>query len=361
MSEATQDQSSHGLMIESVEFQNFKVLRNARLPLGWFTLLVGPNGSGKTTAIQALEAVSQPQPLPPERLASAGSRADKIEVIIRWRREVPGLAGSGPLEVADEELSTRISWYAARYERVFEATGGKKLSESDPLVQPTLAKLRRIRAYSLDAKAIAAPATDRPGVELRLDGGNLAAVLHQIQDQSPEHFQALNEEVGRWLPEFDRITFDWHEDGTKSLQLRTRQDKHRIGAQDLSQGTLIALAVLTFAYLPNPPSMVCLEEPDRGLHPRLLRRIRDALYRLSYPQKVGESREPTQVLATTHSPYFLDLFREHPEEVVIAQRADTGAFFEPLAKRGDIEEVLEGTQLGEAWYSGVLGGVPPEE
>lgn len=358
MSQATQDQSSYGLMIESVEFRNFKVLRNARLPLRWFTLLVGANGSGKTTAIQALEAVSQPQPLPLERFASAGSRADKVEVIIRWQREVAELAG---LEVADEGLSTRISWYAARYERVFEATGGEKLSESDPLVQPELDKLQRIRAYSLDAKAIAAPAADRPGVELRSDGGNLAAVLHQIQDQSPEHFQALNEEVGRWLPEFDRITFDWHENGTKSLQLRTRQDKHRIGAQDLSQGTLIALAVLTFAYLPNPPSMVCLEEPDRGLHPRLLRRIRDALYRLSYPQKVGESREPMQVLATTHSPYFLDLFRDHPEEVVIAQRDGTDAFFEPLAKRGDIQAILEGTHLGEAWYSGVLGGVPPDE
>lgn len=359
MSEATQDQSSYGLMIESVEFRNFKVLRNARLPLGWITLLVGPNGSGKTTAIQALEAVSQPRPLPLERFASAGSRADKVEVIIRWRTELGELAGLEAL--VEEGPITRISWYADRHDRVFETTAGEKLSETDPLVQPAADKLRRIRAYSLDAKAIVAPAADRPGVELRSDGGNLAAVLHQIQDQSPEDFQALNEEVARWLPEFDRITFDWHEDGTKSLQLRTRQDKHRIGAQDLSQGTLIALAVLTLAYLPNPPSMVCVEEPDRGIHPRLLRRIRDALYRLSYPRKFGDSREPTQVLATTHSPYFLDLFREHPKEVVIAQRAGTGASFESLAERRDIEEILEGTHLGEAWYSGVLGGVPPEE
>jgi predicted ATPase len=355
MNGATQDHSGYGLMIESVEFRNFKVLRSTRLPLAWFTLLVGPNGSGKTTAIQALEAVSQRQHLRPERFASAGSDVGKVEVILRWRRESEGSV------VMDEGLVTKSRGYANRHEFMFETEEGQKLEESHPIVQPAVAKLRRIRTYSLEAKAIAAPAPVRPEIELASDGRNLAAVLDQIQGHSPEHFDALNEELGRWLPEFDRIVFDIPEPGAKLLQLRARQGKHKIGAQDLSQGTLIALALLTIAYLPDPPSLVCLEEPDRGLHPRLLRRVRDALYRLSYPQKFGESREPVQVLATTHSPYFLDLFREYPEEVVIAQRVGTDAVFEPLSERRDIEEILEGTHLGEAWYSGVLGGVPPEE
>ncbi|UCC30233.1 MAG: AAA family ATPase, partial [Phycisphaerales bacterium] len=43
-------------MIESIHFKNFKVLRDTTLPLGPFTLIVGPNGSGKTTALQALQA-----------------------------------------------------------------------------------------------------------------------------------------------------------------------------------------------------------------------------------------------------------------------------------------------------------------
>lgn len=357
MSEVTPNQNGHGLMIESVEFRNFKVLRNAKLPLGWFTLLVGPNGSGKSTAIQALEAVGQSQHLPPSHFASAGSRAEKLEVVVRWRMEADGLV----VLDSDGDMSTRSRWYADRTELVFERGAGEKLSERSPLVQAALEKLRRIRAYSLDAKAIAAPARLEPRMELQPDGRNLAAVLDQIRDRSSEHFEALNDELGRWLPEFDSVAFDLTESGTKSLQLRTRQGKHLIPAYNLSQGTLIAFAVLTLAYLPTPPSMVCLEEPDRGIHPRLLRRVRDALYRLSYPQKFGDSREPAQVLATTHSPYFLDLFREHPEEVVIAHRTGADAVFEPLAERGDIKEILEGTHLGEAWYSGVLGGVPPEE
>ena len=91
---------------------------------------------------------------------------------------------------------------------------------------------------------------------------------------------------------------------------------------DVSQGTLLALAILTLAYLPDPPPVVGLEEPGRGIHPRLLREVRDAMYRLAYPESCGEDRDPVQVIATTHPPYMVDLFREHPEEIVIANKVE---------------------------------------
>jgi predicted ATPase len=355
MNETSATDGSHGLMIGSVAFRNFKVLRRAMLPLGWFTLLIGPNGSGKSTAIQALEAVSRGQRLPPERFASVGSDSGMVELSVRWQREVDGLVAVG------DGLTVTSRSYSTRDEVEFEDEEGRKLPEGDDLVQSAIRQLKKIRSYSLDANAIASPAAVMPEVELRRDGGNLAAVLDRMHGQWPEQFDALNDELSRWLPEFDRVTFEVPAQGAKSLSLRRQRGKHLIPAQDLSQGTLIALAILTLAYLPVPPSLVCVEEPDRGIHPRLLRRVRDALYRLSYPRQAGESREPVQVLATTHSPYFLDLFREHPEEVVIARRQGDDAVFERLVERSDIDEILEGVQLGEAWYSGVLGGVPTEE
>src|SRR5277367_4307480 len=113
----------------------------------------------------------------------------------------------------------------------------------------------------------------------------------------------------------------------RAIALRTREGGHVIPARELSQGTLIALALLTVAFLPEPPSIICLEEPDRGLHPRLLRDVRDALYRLAYPDGAHEQREPVQVIATSHNPYFLDLFREHPEEIVISEKVGLNATF----------------------------------
>src|SRR5207249_781795 len=129
-------------------------------------------------------------------------------------------------------------------------------------------------------------------------------------------------------------------EGHRSISLRTRKGHHMIKAADLSQGTLIALALLTIAYLPEPPSIVCLEEPDHGLHPRLLRDVRDALYRLAYPEGAQEKREPVQVIATTHNPYFVDLFREHPEEIVIAEKVGLEARFSRLSDRPHLDEIL---------------------
>jgi len=176
-----------------------------------------------------------------------------------------------------------------------------------------------------------------------------------------ERFETLNDEIGRWFPEFDRILFDTPNSGQRALLLRTRKNHYKIPATDLSQGTLLSLAILTLAYLPDPPSVVGLEEPDRGIHPRLLRQVQDALYCLSYPENFDEKREPVQVIATTHSPYLLDLYRDHPEEIVIAHKTNEGARFERLSERPDIEEILEDVPLGEVWYSGILGGVPAEQ
>ena len=91
-----------------------------------------------------------------------------------------------------------------------------------------------------------------------------------------------------------------------------------------------------------------------------MRRVQDALYRLSHPESCGVTRPPVQVLATTHSPYFLDLFKDHPDEIVLAQKVGLEARFERLSERPDIDEILEGAPLGEIWYSGILGGVPAE-
>jgi predicted ATPase len=118
--------------------------------------------------------------------------------------------------------------------------------------------------------------------------------------------------------------------------------------------------MLTLAYLPEPPRFVGFEEPDRGIHPRLLRDVRDALYRLSYPQNFGENRPPVQVLATTHSPYFVDLFSDHPEEIVVADKVGHEVRFTRLCDIPNFEEILRDAHLGEAWYTGILGGVPSE-
>jgi predicted ATPase len=321
-------------MIESIEFHNFKVLRNATLRLGRFNLLVGPNGSGKSTVLEALGIAASRIAHPMfQHVVSAGTVSEPASVTIQFSSPALG---------------------DARAELTWGPDGSSKFSASNEL----RSILSALRMYSLDANDIAAPVQLAPSVELTPTGRNLAVVLDQMRDAEPERFERLNKEIARLLPEYDQVLFDTPALGQRSFLLRTRIGGHRILASDLSHGTLFAVAILAIAYAQHPPIIVCLEEPDRGIHPRLLIDVRDALYRLCYPENYGEEREPVQVIATTHSPYMLDLYREHPEEVIIAQKELSGATFERLCDRVDLHEILGDAHLGDVWYSGILGGVP---
>jgi len=338
-------------MIESISFQNFKALRNTTLPLGRFTLIVGPNGSGKSTALQSPQVawgVFQANSAASlEMYSSAGlqlSQATPVEVAIRWSDPFAGKISRVRLPSDNPGAVSHSS------------ESGTALPEHQR--RSLMEALAAIRVYALDARTIAAAVGLTPGIELGAEGQGLAGVLDRLRDEEPERFEALNQEIGRLLPEFDRILFKTPGRGERAFLLRTREGQYRIRAAELSHGTLLALAMLTLSYLQRPPPIIALEEPDRGLHPRLLLGLRDALYRLSYPESVGESRPPVQVVATTHSPYFLDLFKDHPEEIVIAEKDGLEARFQRLVDRPDINEILADAPLGEVWYSGVLGGVP---
>ena len=343
-------QEQGATVLESIQFHNFKALRDTTLPLGQFTLIVGPNGSGKTTAMHGLESLKAPRSYKFRQLVTAGSElaeACTVEVAAHWAALARGLVATACWSSTDR----------GRTEFLGPPTGN---TPSKAQIDLARTQLDCIRVYSLDAQSIAQPVELLPAMELTRNGHRLPGVLDRLRDSSPERFSALNAELTSWLPEFDRILFDTPSPGNRGIKLRTRQGQHAIAAADVSQGTLLALAILTLAYLPEPPSIVGLEEPDRGIHPRLLRDVRDALYRLAYPDQFGEEREPVQVIATTHSPYMLDLFRDRPEEVVIAHKEGQEARFERLTDRPDVDQILQDAHLGDLWYSGVLGGVPGE-
>ncbi len=333
-------------MIAAVRFRNFKALREAAVRLEPFNLFIGPNGSGKTSLIQALLRLrtlagrpaihaSEPKDLKPSGpqielhfappfqniRVTLGCNSDEPVCNLLVVDHPPGIASEGEWE----ELRTR---------------------------------LQGIRAFLFDHHAMALPAKRSDGAELASNAGNLAAVLARRREQVPAAMDLLEEDFRRILPEFAGLDFGAAGDGRVELAARLAGSNERVAADSLSQGTLCLLATLALAHAPEPPTVVCLEEADRGVHPRLLREVCDALYRLSYPRDAGLERAPVQVIATTHSPYLLDQFREHPEEVVLASKHGNAATFMRLSERPDLLDLMKDAHLGDLWYSGILGGVP---
>jgi len=337
-------------VIASVQFKHFKALRATSVRMEPFNLVIGPNGSGKTSLIQAclrMRALLR-QPLPAAGEPPGARRPDKgPEIVIRFAPPYADITvhlGGRTEHSLDfiEVRHPRTDEGRARWEQLRDWLGG-------------------IRAYLFDHYAMAEPVALAEGGELASNGRNIAAVLAGMRDHLPDTFRRFEAEFCRALPDFTAVDARWAGEGRVELALRLREDGEWVTAENISQGGLYALAVLTLSFAPQPPTVLCLEEADRGVHPRLLREVRDALYRLSYPESFGERREAVQIVATTHSPYLLDLFRDHPEEIVIANKSGRSATFERLGDRPELKAVLGDSSLGDLWFSGILGGVPEDE
>jgi predicted ATPase len=338
------------MLIESIHFKNYKGLRDSVLKLNQLTLLIGPNGSGKSSALNVLKNLITNFS---KEDVTAGTLIDETypgyQIKVTWKSPSKVTAVITKTYFSSQSSGERHEWFHANE---------NPLAKTEITIFHRL--LEQVRIFSFNAASIAAPTPLRPEIFLQENGADLPGVLDNLRDSHPERFEALNEELGSWFPEFDRLLFETPERGKRGIKLRTRTGKHEIPAKNLSDGTLIGLAILTLAYLPQPPLLVGIEEPDRGLHPRLLRQVAAAIYRLAYPNEFGDKRDPVQVIVTTHSPYMVDLFREHPENIILANKLEGNVRFERLSDLPNIEEILQDSHLGDLWYSGILGGVPAE-
>ena len=341
-------------VIAAVHFRNFKALRSAAVRLEAFNLFIGPSGSGKTSLVQALLRLRALAALP-------------VTHVRDGRKPVP----AGPeieFHFQPPFQNTRVTLGCERDELVCNLLLVDHTPDGRGPDLPGAAEwaelrtqLQGIRAYLFDHYAMAPPSAGGPGVELASNGGNLAAVLADWRERQPAAFRAVEEEFRRIEPEFSGLELRAAGEGLTELAARPAEaGAAPVPADSLAQGTLYLLAILVLTLNPAPPPVVCVEEADRGVHPRRLRELRDALYRLSYPRERGLVRRPVQLIATTHSPYLLDLFKDHPEEVVLAHKRGRDATFERLSERTDLRDLLQEAHLGDLWYSGILGGVPEE-
>ncbi|PTX99001.1 ATP-binding protein [Opitutus sp. ER46] len=328
-------------MIAAVAFRNFKALRATSVSLGAFNLVVGPNGSGKTSLMESILRLRAFGVPPPANLPAAEPPAPGPS--LEYRFDAPHETLIARVQCSSEDDVGRLALEPP------DAAGWQELRQ----------QWARIRGFTLDHTTMAQPPLAASGAELATDGANMAAVLTRIRREAPDLFSALTAEMLRITPEFRSLELDVRGDGHVELGLRLADDG-LVTPSEMSQGMLYILGMLALAFDPRPPAVICMEDVDRGIHPRLLREIRDALYRLSYPQAFGLKRAPVQVVVTSHSPYFIDLFREHPEEVVITQKRGREAQFQRLTDRPDLPQLLQEGNLGDMWFSGILGGVPDE-
>ena len=176
---------------------------------------------------------------------------------------------------------------------------------------------------------------------LEEDGRNLALVLSQFYG---DHKRAVLDAL--------RSLYDGIVDfrcpvtgGTVGLFLEEK-DNRAIPATLISDGTLRYLCLLAVLLHPEPPPLICIEEPELGLHPDLLPTVSDLML---------DASKRSQLVVTTHSDVLVDTLTDQPESVVICEKHDGETEMRRLDK-ADLSKWLGDYSLGNLWMDGELGG-----
>ena len=184
------------------------------------------------------------------------------------------------------------------------------------------------------------------------DGKNLVMVLYNLFQANDHTFQDSFERVLRALYAGHR-GFKFPLIDSRHFELRWGLNPHSkdLTFDQVSDGTIRMLSWISILMNPNPLSLICLDEPELGIHPAWLPILADL---------IREAAKKTQVIITTHAPSLLDEFSENVKQVVVCGLDDFGCSqFERLDK-DELEEWHKQYRLGALFQSGhpLLGGWP---
>lgn len=171
---------------------------------------------------------------------------------------------------------------------------------------------------------------------------NLGLVLNRVRRsrEARERFMELFRAIHDGADDFDVAI----EGGL--VQVLVREGTRSIPASRLSDGMLRYLSLLAVLCDHAPPPLICLDEPELGLHPDVINHVADAL---------RAAAERTQIIVTTHSPVLVDAFTDDPESVVICEKEHGATQLRRLDATA-LRPWLERYRLGSLWSSGEIGG-----
>lgn len=300
-----------------------------------------PDGPRPLRHVVAFRAVAQTFSLDDERVEDAERRAGQEDVYFYYSYQ-----HGHPVVNTPRYYEHRLVRDAIEPDRSILA------QMRDPETYPELAwlaqnyeKIRIYREWSFGRNAVfrEPQKADMRNDALEEDFSNLGLFLNRLKT----HFPAAKKAILQNLKDLYDGIVDFEvfiQGGT--VQVFFTEDDYVIPATRLSDGTLRYLCLLAILCDPNPPPLICIEEPELGLHPDIIPKVADLLRAAS---------ERTQIIVTTHSDILVDSMTDSPDAVVVCSKQHGETTLERL-NADDLSEWLEKYRLGQLWMKGEIGG-----
>lgn len=373
-----------------LSIHGFRRLSDVSLSLRPLSVMIGANGTGKTSVLDVLSLLASS--------AQAGLNSSLSElaglasVLTYDRAEELGLGitmevrGHKPLEYS---LWLRPQGFA--YEVREEVLSQKRRDDSSPFLH-IISNERDVKYYDPEKKKLLPPSWEHNPLETSLaqvpkmfqepedfrrrlasstfyhvlnvdprspvrfpqpmrpvqlpgkNGEDLVSCLFYLRETHRDRFETIEDSLRAAFPRFERLDFPPVAAGTLGLAWRERGAPTAIYAHQLSEGILRFLWLTTLLQSPGLTALTLLDEPEVSLHPELLSLLADQL---------REASQRTQVMVATHSDTLIRFLE--PSEVVVLDSTEDGMTKLTRADELDLDEWLKDYSLDELWRNGRLG------
>lgn len=351
-------------MIDKISIKNFKAIQSATIKLSDLSVFVGNNGSGKSSVIEALQTLQNVllhglstgfnerwfglEHIRNTSTAEKGSGKklfiNDIEIEIQGKIEQDkykykvcfNTNRSGDLYLITHESLVHGKTEVFKSEVVDEKGATEFFINNEPLPTGRIANnlvlsdknlisqlpfaikfgnyISSWQFLSLEPERMYFPIRrdySATSVRMKSTGENLADFFSRMQD-NPTISDIILDKMRYVLPDLDNVG---REEISIQKQiylfLQEHNNKRRLPSWLFSSGTLRILAILAILNSETPPPVVFIEEIENGLDPRTLNLLVEEMRSL-LPEH--------QFVATTHSPYFLDLVAL--KHIIVAERTD---------------------------------------
>ena len=396
------------MRIETIHLNNFKAFRNVKMiDIPTFCVVVGANGTGKSTLFDVFGFLKDCLTYNVSRavqsrggfkeVVSRGVDGESISIEIKFRLEITGKerlvtylleisSRKGKLIVEREVLRYKRGrhgspyhfldfsngrGYAVTNEEDFDKTDDELHREEQTLNSPDmlaikgLGQFQRFKAANAFRELIenwhisdfhinlARGSKDAAGISehLSISGDNLQLVANHLLQNHPEIFQQVIEKMKARVPGIGDIQPEPTADGRLLLKFQDGSFEDPFIDKYVSDGTIKMFAYLVLLYDPSPHPLLCVEEPENQLYPKLLWELAEEFR--SYANRGG------QVFVSTHSPDFLNAVQL--DEVFWLVKRDG---YTHVKRAREDEQVVaymkDGDQMGYLWKEGFFEGVDPQ-
>jgi predicted ATPase len=183
--------------------------------------------------------------------------------------------------------------------------------------------------------------TRTPGV----NGEDLLSCLWTIRETDYSRYEDIENSLRAAFPSFEKLEFPPVAAGMFGLGWRDSTFARPLYANELSEGTLRFLWLATLLQSPELPAVTLIDEPEVSLHPEMLRIIAELM---------RDAAERTQLVVATHSDRLVRFLR--PEELLVCDLDESGGMTTQWADELDLKAWLEDYTLDQLWSQGILGG-----